>query len=94
MVPLPLGSVALTCTVCAQAITYHNLQVMFQHIHLLKGGGTGTGGAPTASTPAQLPAAVIHLSTNRISFPWTFGGSAYSVWNRLLLLHAHHLGTC
>lgn len=26
-------------------VTYHFLQVVFQHLHLLKGGGTGVGGA-------------------------------------------------
>ncbi|GBF88306.1 replication factor A2 [Raphidocelis subcapitata] len=33
-------------------VTYHFLQVVFQHLHLLKGGGTGVGGAGAGAPPA------------------------------------------
>jgi len=38
-------------------ITYHNLQTIFQHLHLLKGGGTGAAGAAGAVGVYGAPAA-------------------------------------
>mmetsp|Transcript_9496 Transcript_9496/g.28555 ORF Transcript_9496/g.28555 Transcript_9496/m.28555 type:complete len:283 (-) Transcript_9496:1004-1852(-) len=38
-----------------EALLYHNLQVMHQHIHLLKGGGRGTGGAGAGLLQSPAP---------------------------------------
>lgn len=50
---LPLRQADIACLLqltvglrlLVQALIYHNLQVIFQHLHLRKGGGRGSGGA-------------------------------------------------
>ena len=51
------GAASLTAegSLRAQAVLYHNLQVMFQHIHLVKGGGRGTGVAGGAGMASPGP---------------------------------------
>lgn len=68
-----------------QALIYHNLQVIFQHLHLRKGGGRGSGGAGAGMMQSPGPVRAIAVQKHSIFSQHYTGQWSHPMHRKLIL---------